>query len=363
MSGYAVDVIVPVHSAERPIDRAVGSVLDGTTASTRVTVVAHNIDPEIIRVRLGKYALHPHLRMLTLQDGIRSPAGPMNLGLERATAQFTALLGSDDEFAPGAIDSWLAVQRETGADAVLARIRLANGSIDPYPPVRRGSRIRDLNGETDRLAYRSAPLGLISRAGFSELRLTEGVGSGEDLAYSLTVWFTGHHLAYDLDGPAYIVNDDARDRVTAMARPLAEDFAFLEDLERKPWFVAASVSERQAIVLKLIRLHVFDSLRARSSSAAELADARPDFRVLLRRFERIAPGAVNRLSIADRRILSTLLDSTLDAVRLRKLLEARQRFPMPTTIIPRNPLLLLHRQAPFRTLLAGALIMRRRGSD
>ncbi|MGK0722247.1 glycosyltransferase [Leucobacter sp. W1478] len=362
MSGYAVDVIVPVHSAERPIDRAVGSVLDSTTTSTRVTVVAHNIEPEIIRARLGKYALHPHLRLLTLQDGIRSPAGPMNLGLERATAPFTALLGSDDEFAPGAIDSWLSVQRETGADAVLARIRLANGSVDPYPPVRRGSRIRNLDGETDRLAYRSAPLGLISRERFPELRLTEGVGSGEDLAYSLTVWFTGHHLAYDLDGPAYVINDDARDRVTAIARPLAEDFAFLEDLERKPWFLAASVSQRRAIVLKLIRLHVFDSLRKRTASAAELADALPDLRVLFQRFERIAPGAVKLLSVADRRVLSVLLGSAEDAVRLGKLIEARQRFPMPATIIPRNPLLVLHRQAPFRTLLAGARIMRRRSS-
>lgn len=145
MSEYAVDVVIAVHSAERPVARAAGSVLSGTEAPVRVTVVAHNIDPEIIRGRLGELADHPQLRLIELADGIHSPAGPMNLGFERAEAPFVALLGSDDELAPGAIDSWLALQRETNAEAVLARIRLANGAVDPYPPVRWGRRVRNLD--------------------------------------------------------------------------------------------------------------------------------------------------------------------------------------------------------------------------
>lgn len=362
MTEYAVDVIVPVHSAERPIARAVASVLDFTTAPTRVSVIAHNIDPEIIRTQLGTYAQHPHLRILALLDGIHSPAGPMNVGLEHATAPFTALLGSDDEFAPGAVDSWLAVQRATGADAVLARIQLANGKIDHYPPVRLGARTRNLSGEADRLAYRSAPLGLISRTRFPELRLTEGVGSGEDLAYSLTVWFTGRHLAYDLGGPPYIVNGDAGDRVTAMLRPLADDFAFLNDLEQQPWFLASPRSARQAIVVKLIRLHVFDALRIRLAHASQWAAALPGFRALLERLERIAPGAVRLLSFADRRVIDALLGKDPRSDRLSELLAARQRFLMPATLLPKNPLLALHPQAPLRTLLAAALIMRQRST-
>jgi hypothetical protein len=355
---YAVDVVIPVHSRERPVERAAASVLDGTSAPVRVTVVAHNIDPGVIRDRLGALADDPRLRLLELRDGIPSPAGPMNLGFARATAPFVALLGSDDEFAPGAIDSWLALQRETGADAVLARIRLANGGTDPYPPVRGGRRARRLDGERDRLAYRSAPLGIVSRERFPGLRLTEGLGSGEDLAYSLTVWFTGRDLAYDLRGPAYVVNGDASDRVTSAARPLEQDFAFLDAIERLPWFATAAPAARRAIVVKLFRIHFFDALRVRLGSDDGLRANRDGFVGLAERLEGLAPGSIRLLSAADRRVLDALRAPATGAARLRELVSARQRFPAPSTMAPRNPLLALHRQAPFRTLLAGALVMR-----
>ncbi len=358
---YAVDVIIPVHSASRPIARAVGSVIDHTDAPARVTVIAHNIDPAIIRTGLGAYAEHPHLRLLALADGIPSPAGPMNLGFAEASAPFTALLGSDDEFAPGAIDSWLRVQRDTGADAVFARIRLAGGATDPYPPVRRGTRRRELDGEADRLAYRSAPLGLVSRERFPDLRMTEGVGSGEDLVYSLTTWFTGRHLAYDLDGPGYVCHGDAEDRVTAAKRPLAEDFGFLDALERTPWFVAAGTAVREAILVKIIRMHVFDALRSHLASDSPDDAVADDFRALLGRIAGLAPRVERLLSVADGRVLSALRDDEFDPARLTALLAARQRYTHPSAILTRNPLAVFHRQAPFRTLLAGALLQRRHG--
>ena len=166
MTEPLVDVTIAVHSQTRPIARAVSSVLDHTTAPVRVNVVAHNIDPEIIRANLGAYAADPRLRLLHLADGIASPAGPMNHGFARSEAPFLSLMGSDDELAPGAIDSWLALQQRTGAEMVLAKIRLADGRTDPYPPIRGGRRTTGLDGRKDRLAYRSAPLGLIDRARF-----------------------------------------------------------------------------------------------------------------------------------------------------------------------------------------------------
>ncbi|GAB2561996.1 glycosyltransferase [Leucobacter ruminantium] len=361
MNEYAVDVVIAVHSAERPVARAAGSVLTGTQAPVRVTVVAHNIDPEIIRERLGDLAGDPRLRLIGLADGIHSPAGPMNLGFARAEAPFVALLGSDDELAPGAIDSWLALQRETGADAVLARILLASGEVDPYPPVRLGRRVRDLDGAKDRLAYRSAPLGMVSRERFGDLRLTTGVGSGEDLVYSLTVWFTGAHLAYDLTGPAYVVNGDAGDRVTSAVRPLAEDSAFLDHLETMPWFAQAPARVREAIVVKLIRMHVFDALAMRANSDEQLSENRDAFRTVLARLARLSPSAPGLLSIADRRVLDALVSQqSLDAAAMRSLIAARSRYKSPAVLLTRNPLRWFHAQAPFRTLLAGSLIARRR---
>lgn len=282
----------------------------------------------------------------------------MNHGFDQATAQYVSLLGSDDELEPGAIDSWLSVSRRTDADAVLARIRLADGRTDPYPPVRLCRHTLRLSGEADRLAYRSAPLGLVSRQRFHHLRLTEGLRSGEDLAYSLTVWFTGHHLAYDLRGPAYIVHGDAEDRVTSAVRPLSEDFAFLDALERMSWFGNTTSKVRRAVVVKLIRMHYFDSLRVHLSSEHELSSVQADFLRLLTQLELLAPGVEPLLSIADRRLLDALAAPTTSTDELLRLLNDRQNFPSMATLLPRNPFLLLHRQAPFRTLFAGAVNMR-----
>lgn len=357
MPAPRVDVTIAVHSATRPIARAAASVLEHTHAPVRVNVVAHNIDPEIIRANLGAYADDPRLRLLSLHDGIPSPAGPMNHGFAMSTAPFITVMGSDDELAPGTIDSWLSVQEATGAEMVIAKIRLADGRTDPYPPVRRGRRTRKLSGRKDRLAYRSAPLGLIDRERFGELRLTEGLSSGEDLAYSLTLWFTGRNLAYDLDGPAYIINDDAVDRVTAAPRPLAQDFSFLDEVEGFSWFAAASRSERIAIVVKLIRIHVFDAILARIRTAEDLASNRSDILALLDRFEKLAPGATALLSLADRRVFDALRDPSGTPELIMQGLEARHVYLSVPTLLPRNPLRALHSQAPFRTLFAGFRIM------
>lgn len=359
MTEPLVDLTIAVHSETRPIARAAASVLDHTEAPVRVNVVAHNIDPEIIRRNLGAHADDPRLRLLELQDGIRSPAGPMNHGLANSTAPFISVMGSDDELAPGAIDSWLALQAATGAEAVLARIQLADGKTDPYPPVRWGRRTRRIDPRRDRLAYRSAPLGLIDRRRFGELRLTAGLPSGEDLAYSLTVWFTGRDLAYDLRGPAYVINADAGDRVTFAPRPVAQDFAFLDEIEAAPWFATADPAERTAIVLKLIRIHVFDAILARTRNAEDLAANRDELLALLQRFERLAPGADRLLSRADHAVFDALRNPASTPASIASALDARHAYLSSASLLTRNPLQALRAQAPFRTLFAGYRIMRR----
>lgn len=359
MTEPLVDVTIAVHSQTRPISRAVASVLDHTRAAVRVNVVAHNIDPEIIVKNLGAYADDPRVRLLHLADGIPSPAGPMNHGFASSEAPFMSLMGSDDELAPGAIDSWLELQRRTGAEMVLAKITLADGRTDPYPPVRGGRRTTDLDGRKDRLAYRSAPLGLIDRSRFGDLRLTAGLPSGEDLTYSLTLWFTGRSLAYDLDGPGYIINGDAGDRVTADPRPVERDFAFLDELETLPWFESAPRAVRTAIVAKLIRIHLFDAILARVHSDEALLTHRGDLLALVRRFGGLAPGVQRLLSIADRSVIDRLARPDSTAEEIMRSLSARQVYLSPATLLPRNPLRFLQRQSPFRTLFAGYQVMRR----
>lgn len=353
MTDPLVDVTIAVHSATRPIARAVASIVDHTEAAVRVNIVAHNIDPAIIRTNLGAYADHVAVRLLELHDDIRSPAGPMNHGLDRSDARFVCVMGSDDEFAPGAIDSWLSLQRETGASTVIARVRIGSRGTDPYPPVRRGRRSRRLSARKDRLSYRSAPLGLIDRERFGDLRFTEGLPSGEDLAYSATLWFTGTAIAYDLTGPEYIVHDDADDRVTFAPRTVAADFAFLDAIEATPWFARLPRRDRRSLAVKILRVHFFDAVLARTRVAEGIEAHRQDLLDVLDRLEAIAPRVSSFLARVDRQVIDELRRPSPDSAAILHFIDARWNYRTIGAILPRNPLLALHRQAPLRTLYAG----------
>lgn len=352
-----VDVIIAVHASTRPVDRAVASVVNHTKASVRVTVIAHNIDPTIIRDNLGSLANDPRVRILALSDGIPSPAGPLNLGLAEATAPFTSVMGSDDEFAPGAIDSWLRLQHRTGAAAVIARIFHVGRGNDPFPPVRIGHHAR-LNPDKDRLSYRSAPLGLVSRKHFGELRFTMGLASGEDLAYTSRVWFSGLPLAVDFSGPAYVGHSDAVDRVTAQPRSVSKDFSFLDEILGTEWFRALPLSHQRALCVKLIRLQVFDAILARSDPATLPQNERANLADVVTRILAAAPGTAGLLSRADRRTLDQVFASELSAEKTRALLDARWNYRSPAALLTANPWRVMHRQAPFRTLLAGLIVLK-----
>lgn len=353
MTSPLAEVTIPVHSGTRPIARAVASIVDHTDASVRVNVVAHNIDPAIIRENLGSYADRPDVRLLELRDGISSPAGPMNHGLAASVAPYVAVLGSDDQFAPGALDSWIEIARTTGATMVLARIQLPGRGIDPYPPVRNGRRTRDLRARQDRLSYRSAPLGLVDRRFFRDLRFTERLASGEDLAYSATLWFTGQHIAYDLTGPAYIVNEDAADRVTFGPRPVIDDFAFLDAIEALPWFGTLSTRDRRALMVKILRVHFFDAVLARVRTPEGILPHCDDLIVVLDRLEHTAPGVTALLARTDRTVLDQLRSGHPDPTAILHAIDARWNYRTVGAMLPRNPLLAFHSQAPFRTLRAG----------
>ncbi len=352
-----VDVCIAVHAASRPIARVVGSVLDGTAAPVRVTVVAHNIDPAIIRANLGARIDDPRVRLLSLQDGIPSPAGPLNHGLDHADGDFVSVAGSDDEFAPGAIDSWLRVQARTSAEMVIGRVRLADGRTDPYPPVRNGRRRTSLDGRKDRLSYRSAPFGIVGRHRFGALRFTPGLASGEDIAYSGRIWFSGAEIAYDLDGPPYIIHGDALDRVTYTPRPVPADFGFLDAVEGSDWFEALDARSRAAIVVKYLRMNVMDAIAARAVRAEEFGPHHRPLIDVVDRLHRMSGESFRVLSRADAMLLQALRDEHTSAERLQALVRARADHRRLDAVLPSSPLRVLDRQAPLRTLIAGVRAM------
>jgi len=357
MKPPAVDVIIAVHSATRPIARAVSSVLAHTAADVRVTVVAHNIDPEVIRANLGEWAGHPSVRLLALADGINSPAGPLNLGLAQSTAPFTTIMGSDDEFEPEAIDSWLKMQRKTDAGFIIARVYDEGRGNTAAPPVRL-FRKRNLDPVKDRLSYRSAPLGLISRTHFGDLRFTEGMASGEDLGFVTTIWFAGHPLAFDRNGPAYYGHLDEPDRVSFTPRPIASDFAFLDEILDQEWFEQLTLGPRRAICVKILRTSVFDAMLARIGKATWTLGERAELGAAVGRIIGAAPGAEFLLSRIDRTVLESIVAGTTNEQSLL-LMQQRWNYRSLQAVVPRNLLLALHRQGPFRTLLASIFVTRR----
>jgi hypothetical protein len=359
MTEPLVDVIVPVHSATRPIARAVRSVVEHNDAAVRVLVVAHNIDEATIRRNLGDYVSRRNVEVLALSDGIPSPAGPFNFGLDHSTAKFASVMGSDDELEPGAIDSWVSLQRSSGASVVIGRVRMASGATVASPPARPG-RSLSLDPVKDRLSYRSAPLGLFSRDAFGELRFPEHLASGEDIWFVSRLWFSGRSIAFDRKGPAYVVNGDAEDRVTTAPRPVRDDFAFLDGLLDDALLNELDHRERFAIAVKLLRTNLFDAVLNRSQLSAWTDVDRRDIAGITERILRWGGPVENVLSLVDRGLLRAITRRDSPISVANELVARRSKYTRLPAILTSNPLFALHRQAPLRTLAAGFLVQRGR---
>lgn len=358
MSQPIVDLIIAVHDPARPIARAVRSVLSENDTEVRLTVVCHNTSLEGIRALVPDHVDDKRLRFLELHDGIRSPTGPFNKGLDAATAAFTSVMGSDDELEPGAIASWLALARMHNADAVVARVQHAGGRTIPTPPAR-PFRSAKLDGVRDRLSYRSAPLGLVSRSHFGELRFVEGLASGEDIDYVTRIWFSGALISLDRSGPAYLVHDDALDRVSGGEKPVASDVEFLERLVASDALEQISTAQRGALCLKLLRVNMFGLVHNRMNSSVWGPEERANLAAATRLCLSLAPGTViESLSRADRRLLDAMADESVDTKELLSAATARRKFLTFSALIPRKFRHAFDREAPLRFAAASILVGR-----
>ncbi|MGM7422537.1 glycosyltransferase [Cellulosimicrobium sp. ES-005] len=351
--GPDVDVVVAVHDVRRPVARAVGSALRNR-ARVRVTVVCHEIGAHSVAPLLD--GLGEGVRVLEHRDGVRSPAGPFNHGLDSATAPFTSVLGSDDVLEPGAVDSWLRTARRDRADVVVARVRHEAGPPMRTPPARPWRRAH-LDGVRDRLAYRSAPLGLVSTARFGALRFTPDVEVGEDISYVHALWFSGAAVSLDR-GPAYVVMDDTAGRVTRESRPVGTELAYVPRVVRELRDLPQDV--RDAVVRKLVRIHVFGAVHNRPDATAWGPDDRTALRKATVELLGAAPRAAAPFSRADRALLDAVLDTTVGADVLVAASVARRRFGRPGTLVPRDVRWSFHREAPLRFMVASALAGRSR---
>lgn len=354
MTEPIVDVVIPVHTDRRPIARATASVLATASEATRVTIVCHNVETGRIATALGSWAADPRVRLLHLEDGLPSPAGPINAGLDAATGQYTALLGSDDEYQPGAIDAWVAIAKRDDADVVIPRLFTAPGAPSRNPPTR-PFRNRNLDGVRDRLAYRTVQLGLVSRARFGDLRMSPGLRTGEDVIQGASLWFSDARISLARKAPGYLIHqDEPAGRTSTDAKPAAESLLFLDEVLAPDFVATLSAAQRESFAVKLMRTHVMDILGTSLAAGAPAADLEA-LGDAVRRIVRVAPSVSGLLSRRHARIATELMGEAKPA-RLAAELAVATDYRRPSSVLPASPLRLLHREATPRLLAAIALI-------
>lgn len=296
-----VDIVIPIHSLSRPIERAVASVDDGLVDSgdVRVTVVCHGIAAEAVAGRLPS-----HVRVLELADGVPSAAGPVNLGIAEADAEYVCRLDSDDFFEPGALQQWIAQARAHAPDVLLARLR--RQGEPPLPtPLTRLFRTRRLDPVKDRLLYRTNPLGLVRLEALKEVGVpfTPGLQVGEDLEVGLALWFGGLRVDFAESSPCYVVADDVDDRTTLRHRAARDELAAVWRIVSIPWVSRLPLDARRAIAIKVVRAHVLVLLKRNRQLTK---DDSVFLRQLSAELGAFAPGYWRPFSRADRIVIDEL---------------------------------------------------------
>lgn len=271
--------------------------------------MCHNISIQKIEQSVGT-GTGVELRFLHLGDGVDSPAGPKNAGLEAATAAYVCMLDSDDYLEPGALGRWYQQITAEQADAVIAPVRHESGSVVKTPRVR-PFRVRDLDPVKDRLAYATAMRGLWKPGigGVGGIRYVPGLRTGEDLATGLQVYFSGANFLFPKHGPAYVLGNSAEDRVTGQLRPLAEEFKAIATLP-EAWLRDLSAPQRRSIASKIGRTSLIGAIRRRGPGhdwgSAELAAIQDVAGIL----EAMAPAYRRALTAADSKLLQSALTAS-----------------------------------------------------
>ena len=151
-----------------------------------------------------------------------------------------------------------------------------------------------------------------------------------------------------------IVGSDGVDRVTHVDRAVREEFSAIRDLMDRRWFRALGERDRLAIVVKLLRIHVFGLLARRTATAWSEAE-RSDLAGQVQAILAAAPEVTRVLSRAEANLLDAALDPSTSPERLVALGRRRTRHGRPGTILTRDPRALLDPQAPLRLMIASRL--------
>lgn len=356
-----VDVIIPVHTTQRPLERALASLRKAglpswTDGEIRVSIVCHNISANEIRETLSPTSQR-QVRLLEFRDDTKSPAGPRNLGLSASAARYVSFLDSDDSLDPGALAYWVEVAEKNGSAFVLPRISLSGGGSLRSPLPRCGRRSA-LNPVKDRLFYRTVTFGLLRKEFANNLGLTfdPSLVTGEDLEFTLRIYFSGARVDLAHKRPGYVLWDDVDDRVRTTARPVRDDLRACVSIPAAPWFRSLGEEQSCAVVVKLLRVHVLGAVGTRADLGPWSPADRHELARAAASLLECSPGARRSLSRAEDRLLSVVLDPSAPDALLSNRYARQRRHGHWDTLIASTPSHTLSRDAPARILLAKTLV-------
>ncbi len=353
-----VDIVIPVHSTSRPLQRAVSSALRAAPGAApgqcRVTVVAHHLTTERVRSMLSAEQ-RAVVHVVESEDRGSTAAVPRNEALRRTTARYISFLDSDDTLDPGAVTRWLGIAERHGSDLVVPFQHHENPRVD-VTPVTRPFRRSDLDPVKDRLGYRSSAFGLVRVHAARRVgaRFDETVRTGEDQSFVMGLYAGSRRIDYAPGTPGYLVHADADARVSQHSLPMRDEVAAALDLTREPWFAGVPDELRQSYVLKYIRVNFFPCLENAVRSGAWNADYARSAGAVFGELTQYAPHVTDQLSRADLRVARLLSPGTGEGELLAALAE-RRRFATPGALLTERWTRVLGRQAPLRVVAASAV--------
>lgn len=357
-----VDIVIPVHSTSRPLQRAVSSALRAVPGAApgqcRVTVVAHHLTAEQVHSMLS-VEQRAVVDVIESEDRGSTAAVPRNEALRRTSARYISFLDSDDTLDPGAVTRWLRIAERRGSDLVMPFQHHENPRVD-ITPIVRPLRRSDLDPVKDRLGYRSSAFGLVRVDAARQMgaRFDESVRTGEDQSFVMALYAGSRRIDSAPGTPGYLVHADADARVSRQSLPIRDEVAAALDLIREPWFAGAPDELKRSYILKYIRVNFFPALEHAVRSGAWDAHHARSANAVFEELTQYAPHVTDQLSRADLRVARLLSPGAGERELLAALAE-RRRYTTPGALLTERWSRVLGRQAPLRVVAASAVQMLR----
>ncbi|MSS83465.1 glycosyltransferase family 2 protein [Actinomycetaceae bacterium WB03_NA08] len=356
-----VQIVVPIHDPSRFFERMVTAVLGEEGPDLRVGVIAvlHNLgvdEDKEVRRRLRIVEKTPgSLRFLTVRDGIPSPAGPLNAGLESAEAEWVGVAGSDDDLDHGALASWVIQGMRRNADIVLAPILDTDGTLAPTPPVRVGGKIsRTRRPIADRLYYRSSPVGIFRRTHLqrSQARMTVHAQTGEDIAFMARLLSNGGQrksprvIVADPRQGAYRIVDDAPSRASTKRKAIEDQLCGVRGALSSSTMSILTTQQQRALGTKILRRDLIEILSQRVEWG-DITDATESLAEIVEQIQKIG-NCEGYLAKSEMNLLREGTSPTATLESIKEALQQARQYRSFSSLLAHDWRLTFSRDAPLR---------------